>query len=78
MGPGGLKYEFRVGPGADPTQIRLQYSGVSALGVEASGSLLLRTLDPIRKDAKYPADSPSKVPLLWDSTARLETRPDLW
>lgn len=34
-----LKYAFIVHPGADPDQIRLQYSGVTSLSVKASGAL---------------------------------------
>lgn len=37
-----LKSEFIVAPGADPTRIRLKYSGFDRIGLEADGSLLFR------------------------------------
>jgi len=38
-----LKYEFIVGPGADPGQIRLAWRGVSGLAVDQSGALHVST-----------------------------------
>jgi hypothetical protein len=40
---GGLKYEFRLAPGADPTDIRLAYAGASGLSVTDSGALAVAT-----------------------------------
>ncbi|MBM4034464.1 MAG: LEPR-XLL domain-containing protein [Planctomycetes bacterium] len=34
-----LKYEFRVAPGADPSQIQITYTGISGLSIAADGSL---------------------------------------
>ena len=39
----GLKYEFKVQAGADPTQIHLTWEGVEILEVGASGDMILRT-----------------------------------
>ena len=36
-----IKSEFLVAPGADPQQIRLQYSGVERISIEANGDLLV-------------------------------------
>ena len=38
-GPRGLKYEFHVAPGADPSDIRLRYRGAERLAVNAGGQL---------------------------------------
>ena len=44
----GLKYEFMVWPGADPSSIRLSYAGADGLSVAPSGALLVETpLGPI-------------------------------
>ena len=49
-GTGGqLKYEFRVAPGADPSQIRLSYRGQERLALDRSGALRIETgLGPLR------------------------------
>src|SRR5206468_4620450 len=39
----GLKCEFRVAPGADPSHIRLEYGGMERLQLEPDGALLLET-----------------------------------
>ncbi|MCB2203682.1 SBBP repeat-containing protein [bacterium] len=39
---GGLKYEFHVHPGADPSRIRLRYDGVNDGKITGSGGLALR------------------------------------
>ena len=40
---GRLEYEFRVRPGADPSQIRLSYAGASRLSLGAAGALVAHT-----------------------------------
>jgi len=40
---GGLRYEFIVDPGADPTRIRLKLAGIEGLAVDRAGNLVLRT-----------------------------------
>lgn len=40
---GTLSYEFRVAPGADPSDIRLQYRGPDSVVLGAAGDLLLST-----------------------------------
>jgi len=37
----GLKYEFIVKPGSDPTQIRLNYGNAGMVSIESSGSLMV-------------------------------------
>ena len=39
----GLKYEFRVRPGADPGKIILSYEGLESLDLDGEGNLMLRT-----------------------------------
>ncbi|MEW5794844.1 MAG: SBBP repeat-containing protein [Candidatus Zixiibacteriota bacterium] len=39
----GLEYDFQVSPGADPSQIKVQYSGVRCISVETSGDLVVVT-----------------------------------
>ena len=39
----GLKYEFRLQPGADPASIRLAYRGVDSVRVDAAGQLQVTT-----------------------------------
>ena len=38
-----LKYEFHVAPGADYTQIRVQYDGIQNLSIDAAGVLHVKT-----------------------------------
>jgi Beta-propeller repeat len=46
---GRLKYEFLVAPGADPTRIRMSYSGASSLAVDRTGALTVGTpVGPLR------------------------------
>jgi hypothetical protein len=40
---GTLKYEFRVAPGADVSNIRLEYRGADALAISTTGDLLVST-----------------------------------
>ena len=40
---GGLKYDVIVGPGADPSLVRLRYAGATALEISPDGSLLVET-----------------------------------
>jgi hypothetical protein len=40
---GRLEYDFIVGPGADPSAIRLRFEGVRRLSLDEEGGLLLRT-----------------------------------
>jgi hypothetical protein len=40
---GRLEYDFIVGPGADPSAIRLRFDGVRSLSLDEEGGLLLRT-----------------------------------
>ncbi len=42
-GAHGLKCEFRVAPYADPSQIRLRYSGTDRIEIDPGGDLVLRT-----------------------------------
>ncbi len=47
---GKLEYDFVVGAGADPGQIRLGFAGVDRLGLDGNGDLLLYTADgPVRE-----------------------------
>jgi hypothetical protein len=39
----GLKYDFIIHPGADPSQIRLKYSGASQVEVNEPGELIIKT-----------------------------------
>lgn len=49
---GTLKYEFRVRPGARPSDIRLAYSGADRLSVDASGALsIATTMGALRDEA---------------------------
>ncbi|MCZ6690405.1 MAG: SBBP repeat-containing protein [Planctomycetota bacterium] len=41
--PTGLKYAFRVQPGADPREITLVYEGVEGLRIDLDGSLIIDT-----------------------------------
>jgi Ca2+-binding RTX toxin-like protein len=41
-----LKYEFRLSPGADPSDIRLSYRGATGLRLDRTGGLLIST--PVR------------------------------
>lgn len=43
--PGNLKYEFRVGPGADWRQVQVTYSGVQGLSLDGAGALHIATAD---------------------------------
>ena len=49
---GTLKYEFRVAPGANPSSIRLAYSGATGLSIDASGALSIDTSLGTLHDAK--------------------------
>ncbi len=40
---GGLKYDFIVDPGADPSQIRVRYEGIESIEGTGSGELLIDT-----------------------------------
>ncbi len=40
-----LEYDFRVAPGADPSQIRVRFDGAESVDVDASGALVLRMRD---------------------------------
>jgi hypothetical protein len=40
---GTLKYEFRLSPGADPSQIRLAYQGAQSLSLTGAGALQVQT-----------------------------------
>jgi hypothetical protein len=40
--PEGLRYDFIVGPGADPARIRLAFHGIDHLKIDDDGDLLLR------------------------------------
>jgi hypothetical protein len=42
-GAGGLEYDFRVNPGAEPQAISLKFSGASAVGLNAQGDLVVHT-----------------------------------
>ena len=42
---GGLKSELRVQPGGDPSRIRMSYSGVESLAIDADGTLVARAVD---------------------------------
>ena len=59
--PGGLKYEFHVAPGADPTQVRLRYAGHDApLRLDPAGRLVVETAAGDLTDAApllYQADA---------------------
>jgi hypothetical protein len=41
---GQLEYDFRVAPGADPSQIRLQYTGAQGVELNAQGDLVVHLL----------------------------------
>ena len=38
---GQLEFDFTIAPGADPSQIRLQFSGALSLSIDAQGNLIL-------------------------------------
>jgi hypothetical protein len=40
---GGMEYDFVVGPGADPSRIRIRYEGIRSLAVNAAGELVIET-----------------------------------
>lgn len=40
---GGMKYDFIVHPGADPTQIKMKYAGAQSMALQADGSLKVIT-----------------------------------
>ena len=42
---GQLEFDFTVAPGADPSQIRLQFSGADSLSIDAQGNLILERSD---------------------------------
>jgi hypothetical protein len=48
---GTLKYEFRVKPGALPSNVRLEYAGARSLSIDGSGALLIDTELGILRDA---------------------------
>src|SRR3990170_8628839 len=50
---GGVKYEFSVHPGADPSAIRMQYEGVSSLAVEGGGLSMRMIRGVVRDSAPY-------------------------
>jgi hypothetical protein len=48
----GVKYEFRLAPGADPTRIHVVYEGANTLRVDSDGTLVVETaLGEIRESA---------------------------
>ncbi|MGH9659476.1 MAG: SBBP repeat-containing protein, partial [Bryobacteraceae bacterium] len=54
-GEGGrLKTEFVVAPGADPSRIRMEWIGASAVEIDAGGSLVVRVADgELREEPPY-------------------------
>jgi hypothetical protein len=46
-----LKYEFRVRPGARPSNIRLAYTGASGVRLDGSGALLIESPAGVLRDA---------------------------
>ncbi len=65
-----LKYELELAPGVDPTPIRLRYSGVEALEVDAAGRLVARTaLGTLVEEApiayQESAEGRCEVPARW-------------
>jgi hypothetical protein len=48
---GTLKYEFRVKPGALPSNVRLEYAGARSLSIDSSGTLLIGTELGVMRDA---------------------------
>ena len=48
---GTLKYEFRVRPGARPSNVRLEYAGARGLSIDDSGALLIDTDLGLLRDA---------------------------
>ena len=48
---GTLKYEFRVKPGALPSNVRLEYGGARRLSIDGSGTLLIDTNLGVLRDA---------------------------
>jgi len=47
----GVKYEFRVAAGADPSRIQVGYAGADGLAVDAAGELTVRTAAGILRDS---------------------------
>ncbi len=41
---GGLRPEFVIRPGADPSQIKLHFDGIESLSVDSAGGMILKTL----------------------------------
>lgn len=62
---GVLKYEFRVAPGADHSQIRIAYDGVESLCIDDVGSLRIDTLHGTLRDS---------APEVWQENDRIRTR----
>jgi hypothetical protein len=63
---GALKYEFRVRPGARPTDIRLAYTGAAGLSVDDSGALLIETELGVLRDSppvSYQMIAGARVPV---------------
>ena len=46
-----MKYEFRVRPGARPSDVRLEYAGARGLSIDDSGALLIDTDLGVLRDA---------------------------
>ncbi|MEE9584721.1 MAG: SBBP repeat-containing protein, partial [Candidatus Brocadiales bacterium] len=51
---GGMKYEFIVHPGADPGVIKMSYTGIDGLSIDASGNLIIHTaLGDVKDERPY-------------------------
>jgi hypothetical protein len=48
---GGLKYEFQLAPGANPSDIRLAYAGIESLSITSAGGLAVNTGAGTLRDA---------------------------
>ncbi|HKZ62878.1 MAG TPA: PKD domain-containing protein [Thermoplasmata archaeon] len=72
FGSEGLKYEFRLDPGADPTVIALSYEGADGLEVGETGDLRVHTLlGPVRDTAPVAYQGENLVPCAFALRSRL-------
>jgi hypothetical protein len=75
-GGGRLKYEFRVGPGADPSRVRVAWRGAREVRVAASGELEVETAAAtLRDEAPVSFQKDGARPVRVPTTFALEPAP---
>ena len=60
----GLKYSFLIHPGADPSLIKMKWTGMDDFNIDGSGNLLMNSRNGLYKDSApetYYADHSSKI-----------------